>query len=84
MAPFYGWGPTVSNGSTGSVATTRRKFIFYHSFPRSSWYSIDGLRRMKGWLDLGATEWFTTREPWIGNPVPKPIGASCRPGLFNC
>ena len=28
------------------------------------------LGRMKGWVDLGATQWFWTRKPWIGNPVP--------------
>ena len=29
------------------------------------------LRRMKGWgVELGATQWFWTRDPWIGNPVP--------------
>ena len=21
-------------------------------------------------MDLGATEWFSTRNPWIGNPAP--------------
>ena len=28
------------------------------------------LGRIKDWVDLGATQWFWTREPWIRNPVP--------------
>ena len=28
------------------------------------------LGRMKGWVHLGATQWFWTRDPWIGNPAP--------------
>ena len=26
--------------------------------------------RMKQWVDLGASQWFSTQEPWIGNPAP--------------
>ena len=29
---------------------------------------------MKDWVDLGATQWFWTRDPWIGNPAPWPLG----------
>ena len=32
-------------------------------------YLID-LGRMKGWVDLGATWWFWTQDPCIGNPAP--------------
>ena len=28
------------------------------------------LGRMKGWAYLGATQWFLTRDSWIGNPSP--------------
>ena len=28
------------------------------------------LRRMKNWVNLEATQWFWTWDPWIGNPVP--------------
>ena len=28
----------------------------------------------KGWVDLGATQRFWTRDPWIGNPAPQPLG----------
>ena len=31
-------------------------------------------RRMKGWADLGATQWFWTWDPWIGNPALWPLG----------
>ena len=28
------------------------------------------LRRKNGWVDLGATQLFSTQDPWIGNPAP--------------
>ena len=28
------------------------------------------LARMKGYVNLGATKWLSTRDPWIGNPAP--------------
>ena len=28
------------------------------------------LGRMKGWVNFGATLWFWTQDPWIGNPAP--------------
>ena len=32
------------------------------------------LGRMIVWLYLGATQWFWTKDPCIGNPVPEPLG----------
>ena len=26
--------------------------------------------RIKGWVELGGTQWFWTQNPWIGNPAP--------------
>ena len=59
--------------SQGCRATTRRQFPFYHSVPRI--LGVPGtpliaLGRMKDWVDLGATQWFRTWGPWIGNPAP--------------
>ena len=67
MAPFYyGWGSTVSRLQPlrgGSL-------LFTTKFPEIPvTYFID-LGRMKGWVDLGATQWFWSRDPWIGNPAP--------------
>ena len=28
---------------------------------------------MKGWVDLVATQWFWTRDPWIGNTASSPL-----------
>ena len=28
---------------------------------------------MKGWVDLGATQWFCIRDAWNGNPAPPPL-----------
>ena len=30
--------------------------------------------RMKGWVDLAATHWYWTWNPWIRNPAPWPLG----------
>ena len=43
-----------------------QKFLVYTHFIN--------LRRMKGWVNLGATQSFWTRDPWIGNPAPWPLG----------
>ena len=54
-------------------ATTRRQFPFYHSVPRFPGVldtQLIALRRMKDWVDLGASQWFRTWDPWIGNPGP--------------
>ena len=32
------------------------------------------LRGKNGWDDLGATQLFSTQDPWIGNPAPWPLG----------
>ena len=44
-------------------ATTRRQFPFYHSvsrFPGVLGAQLVTLGWMKGWVDLGATQWFQT------------------------
>ena len=54
MAPFYGWGSTASRLVPlwgGSLPFTTK----FSDIP--STHFID-LRRMKGWVDLGATQWF--------------------------
>ena len=35
----------------------------------SGTYFID-LRKMNSWVDLGASQWFWTWDPWIGNQAP--------------
>ena len=37
---------------------TRRQFTFYHLVPRNSRYSFDWPRKDKGWVELGAANWF--------------------------
>ena len=67
MAPFfYGWGSTASRLQPlrgGSL-------LFTTKFPEIPGTNFIDLGRMKGWVDLGATKWFWTRDPWIGNPAP--------------
>ena len=65
MALFYGWGSTTLRleplRGVGLLSTT--KFLEIHGT------HFTDLGRMKGWVDLGAIQWFWTREPWIGNPA---------------
>ena len=44
--------------------------LFTIQFPKIPGTDFINLRRMKGWVDLAATQWFWTREPWIRNPAP--------------
>ena len=43
--------------------------LFTTKFPEIPGTHFIDLGRMKGWVNLGATQWFWTRDPWIGNPV---------------
>ena len=66
MAHFYGWGSNASRLEPlrgGSL-------LFITKFPESPGTHFIDLGRMKGWVDLGATQWFWTQNPWIGNLTP--------------
>ena len=60
-SPFYGW------ASTGKATQPLRRnsLLFTTRFQ-----GLPGTQRMKGWVDLAATQQFWNRDPWIGNPVP--------------
>ena len=60
--PFYGWGSTASR-----LEPLRGGSLL--KFPEIPGTHFIDLRRMKGWVDLGATPWFWTRDSWIGNPA---------------
>ena len=66
MAPFYGW------GSTGSRLEPLRggSLLFTTKSPEIPGTHFIDLGRMRGWVHLGATQWFWTRDPWLGNPAP--------------
>ena len=54
MAPFHGWGSTASRLEPlrgGSL-------LFTTKFPEISGTHFTDLGRMKGCVDLGATQWF--------------------------
>ena len=54
MAPFYGWGSTASR-----LALLRGgSLLFTTKFPGISGTHFTDLGRMKGWVNLGATQWF--------------------------
>ena len=70
MAPFYGLGSTASRLKPlrgGSL-------LFTTKFPEIPGTHFIDLGRMKGWVDLGPTQWFWTRDSWIGNPASWPLG----------
>ena len=64
MAPFYGWGWTTPR--LGPV--WGGNLIFTTKFPEIPGTHFIELRRMKGWVDLTATQSFWTWDPWTGNP----------------
>ena len=57
--------------SQGYTATSRRQL----SLPEIPGTHLIDLGRMTGSVDLGATQWFWTWDPWIENPAPEPLGA---------
>ena len=62
MTLFYGWGSTTSRLEPlwgGSLLFTTKS-------PEDPGTHFINLGRMKGWVHLGATQWFWTRDPWIG------------------
>ena len=70
MPPFYEWCSTVWRLGPlqgGSL-------LFTTKFPGIPGTHFMDIRRMKGWVDLGATQWFWIQDPKIGNPTPLPLG----------
>ena len=47
--------------------------LFTTQFPGVPGTHLINFRRMKGRVNLVATQWFGTRRPWIGNPAPYPL-----------
>ena len=45
--------------------------LFTIQFPQIPGTHFIDFRRMKGWVNLAATQWFWTRDSWIGNPAPS-------------
>ena len=70
MAPFYGLGLTASRLEPLPVCS----LLFTTKLPEISGTHLIDLGRMKGWVDFGTTQCFSTRDPWIGNPAPLPLG----------
>ena len=65
MAPFYGWGSTASR----LEPLREGSLLFATKFPG----------RMKGWVDLGATQWFWPQDPNTINAFQKIISKQCKP-----
>ena len=66
MAPLYGWvwsAARLEPLQGGSL-------LFTNKFPEIPGTHFINLRRMKGWVGFGATQWLWTWDHWIGNPVP--------------
>ena len=70
MALFYGWGLTASRLEPLPVCSLR----FTTKLPEIPGTHLIDLGRMKGCVDLGTRQCFSTRDPWIGNPAPLPLG----------
>ena len=48
--------------------------LFTSKFPEISGTHFTNIGRMKGWVDLGVTQWLWARDPWIRSPAPWPLG----------
>ena len=57
--------------------------LFTTKFPDSPDTHLIDFGRMKDWFDLGATQWFWTQNPWIGNPSPKMPSSNQIAKFFN-
>ena len=66
MAPFYGWSSTASRLDP----LQEDSLLFTTKFLDVSVTHFINLERMKGWIELVATQWLWTQDPWVGNPVP--------------
>ena len=70
MVPFCGWDSTATRLEPLRGGSLR----FTTTFPEISATHFTNLERMRGWVDLGATQWFWIWDPWIGDPAPWPLG----------
>ena len=68
LNPFLWMGFNCLNALWG--ATSRGSLLVITKFPEFLGTHFTYLRRMKGWVDLGATQWLWTRNPWTVNPAP--------------
>ena len=67
------YGPFLSMGFNSLMATEplqKDSLLFTTQFPGFPGTHLINLGRMKDWVNLGATKWYWTWDPWIGNPVP--------------
>ena len=67
MAPFYGLGSTASRLRNHYEEAV---YFFTTKFAEIPGTQLIDLGRMKGWVDLGASQWFGTWDAWIENPAP--------------
>ena len=72
---FYGWDLTASRLQSHYeevvyfLPLISQKFLVLISLTSEGWKNES--------FNLGATQWFWTRDPWMGNPVPYPLGQCC-------
>ena len=66
MAPFYEWGSTASKQEPFEEGS----LLFTNKFLEIPGTHFVDLRRIKDWVDLGFTDWFSTWYNWIENPEP--------------
>ena len=79
------WPPFLWMGSNClKVRATSRSLLLTTNFPEIPGTHFIKLGRMKGCVNLEATQWFWTQNRWIGNPapyVPDPYAPKLNPYL---
>ena len=78
IALFYGWGSTASR----LQPLQGDSLLFAIQFPEIPGTHFIDFGRMKGWVNLGATQWFWTRDSWIGNPAPSILASQLNLNLW--
>ena len=71
LAPFYGW---RFNCLKATEPLQEDSLLFTTKSPEIPGTHLIDLGMMKGWVDLGATQWSWTQDPWIRNPASQALG----------
>ena len=67
MATCYGWDSCLKVKAKKPLQGGT--LLFNTKIPEIPGTHLINLGRMKNWVDLEATHWFSTQDSWIGNPV---------------
>ena len=68
MAPFHGWGSTAWRLQS-HYKKKGDSFLVTNKSPKISGTHLIDIEKIRGWVDLGVTQWLWTRDLRIENPA---------------